>query len=133
MDPTCASQLLQLMQMQLQFERQRREVHAERNRRLLGKLRDSRASEEHNLALVRSYSYCRIILARFSLGLTDLFVLQTDRLKMMEKEAEELKAQLDHNKKEARHVEEQYKEAMHHWQAKVLSFFFPFFFLKAPF
>lgn len=45
------------MQMQLQFERQRREVHAERNRRLLGKLRDSRASEEHNLALVCSYSY----------------------------------------------------------------------------
>lgn len=54
-DPTCANQLLQLMQMQLQFERQRREVHAERNRRLLGKLRDSRASEEHNLALVCLY------------------------------------------------------------------------------
>lgn len=51
-DQSCANQLLQLMQMQLQFERQRREVHAERNRRLLGKLRDSRASEEHNLALV---------------------------------------------------------------------------------
>lgn len=57
MDPSCANQSLQLMQMQLQFERQRREVHAERNRRLLGKLRDSRASEEHNLALVRSYFY----------------------------------------------------------------------------
>lgn len=42
------------MQMQLQFERQRREVHAERNRRLLGKSRDLRASEEHNLALVSS-------------------------------------------------------------------------------
>lgn len=54
-DPTYANQLLQLMQMQLQFERQRREVHAERNRRLLGKLRDSRASEEHNLALVCLY------------------------------------------------------------------------------
>lgn len=51
-DVECASQLLQLMQMQLQFERQRREVHAERNRRLLGKLRDSRALEEHNYALV---------------------------------------------------------------------------------
>lgn len=44
------------MQMQLQFERQRREVHAERNRRLLGKLRDSRALEEHNYALV-SWNY----------------------------------------------------------------------------
>lgn len=56
MEEDCAdddiNQLLQLMQMQLQFERQRREVHAERNRRLLGKLRDSRASEENNLALV---------------------------------------------------------------------------------
>ncbi|XP_077271956.1 tuberous sclerosis 1 protein hamartin isoform X1 [Temnothorax americanus] len=93
-DPTCANnQSLQLMQMQLQFERQRREVHAERNRRLLGKLRDSRASQEHNLAL-------------------------TERLKMIEREVEELRAQLEHNKKEANQAEEQYKEAMHHWQTK---------------
>ncbi|XP_012528539.1 hamartin [Monomorium pharaonis] len=92
-DPTCANQSLQLMQMQLQFERQRREVHAERNRRLLGKLRDSRASEEHNLAL-------------------------TERLKIIEREVEELKAQLEHNKREAYQTEEQYKEAMHHWQTK---------------
>jgi hypothetical protein len=47
-----ANQQIQLMQMQLQFERQRREVHAERNRRLLGKLRDSRALEELNSAMV---------------------------------------------------------------------------------
>ncbi|XP_032671289.1 hamartin isoform X2 [Odontomachus brunneus] len=94
-DPTYANQLLQLMQMQLQFERQRREVHAERNRRLLGKLRDSRASEEHNLAL-------------------------TDRLKMLEKEVEELKAQLERNKKEAHQAEEKYKEATNHWQTKCL-------------
>ncbi|EFN78695.1 hamartin [Harpegnathos saltator] len=92
-DSTCANQLLQLMQMQLQFERQQREVHAERNRRLLGKLRDSRASEEHNLAL-------------------------TDRLKMVEREVEELKTQLERNKKEAHQAEEQYKEATHHWQIK---------------
>ncbi|XP_039310826.1 hamartin isoform X2 [Solenopsis invicta] len=92
-DPTCANQSLQLMQMQLQFERQRREVHAERNRRLLGKLRDLRASEEHNLAL-------------------------TERLKMIEREVEELKAQLDHNKREAHQAEEQYKETVHHWQTK---------------
>jgi len=65
-DSTCANQLLQLMQMQLQFERQRREVHAERNRRLLGKLRDSRASEEHNLALVRSYLYPATYFSNFS-------------------------------------------------------------------
>ncbi|XP_070168079.1 hamartin isoform X1 [Polyergus mexicanus] len=94
-DPTCTNQLLQLMQMQLQFERQRREVHAERNRRLLGKSRDLRASEEHNLAL-------------------------TDRLKMVEREVEVLKAQLEHNKKEAHQAEEQYKETMHHWQTKCI-------------
>ncbi|XP_029163759.1 hamartin [Nylanderia fulva] len=92
-DPSCANQLLQLMQMQLQFERQRREVHAERNRRLLGKSRDLRASEENNLAL-------------------------TDRLKMVEREVEALKAQLEHNKKEAHQAEEQYKETVHHWQTK---------------
>ncbi|OAD53452.1 Hamartin [Eufriesea mexicana] len=92
-DVECASQLLQLMQMQLQFERQRREVHAERNRRLLGKLRDSRALEEHNYAL-------------------------TDRLKLMEKEVEGLKTELERNKRETCQAEDQYKETLHHWQAK---------------
>nr|XP_033340939.1 hamartin [Megalopta genalis] len=93
LDVECASQLLQLMQIQLQFERQRREVHAERNRRLLGKLRDSRALEEHNYAL-------------------------TDRLKLMEKEVEGLKVELESNKREALQAEERYKEALHHWQTK---------------
>lgn len=41
-----------LLTLQLQFERNRREVHAERNRRLLGKSRSSRAIDEHNSALV---------------------------------------------------------------------------------
>ncbi|XP_050534357.1 hamartin isoform X2 [Daktulosphaira vitifoliae] len=40
-----------LLTLQLQFERNRREVHAERNRRLLGKSRTSRALDEHNSAL----------------------------------------------------------------------------------
>lgn len=47
------------------------------------------------------------------------FVLQTERLKMIEREVEELKAQLDHNKREAHQAEEQYKETVHHWQTKV--------------
>lgn len=59
LDASSANQQLQLMQMQLQFERQRREVHAERNRRLLGKLRDSRALEEHNTALVKKRPHKR--------------------------------------------------------------------------
>lgn len=41
-----------MLTLQLQFERNRREVHAERNRRLLGKSRSSRALDEHNSALV---------------------------------------------------------------------------------
>lgn len=41
----------------LQFEKHRREVHAERNRRLLGKSRNNRALEEHNSALVSGHSY----------------------------------------------------------------------------
>lgn len=38
---------------------------------------------------------------------------------MVEREVEELKAQLERNKKEAHQAEEQYKEATHHWQTKV--------------
>lgn len=41
-----------LLTLQLQFERNRREVHAERNRRLLGKSRTSRAVDENNSVLV---------------------------------------------------------------------------------
>ncbi|KAK9300882.1 hypothetical protein QLX08_006587 [Tetragonisca angustula] len=92
-DSECTTRLLQLMQMQLQFERHRREVHAERNRRLLGKLRDSRALEEHNYAL-------------------------TDRLKIMEKEVESLKTELERKKKETCQAEDKYKDALHHWQTK---------------
>lgn len=51
------------------------------------------------------------------------FVLQTERLKMIEREVEELKAQLEHNKKEAHQAEEKYKEAVHHWQTKVSIYF----------
>jgi hypothetical protein len=43
---------LTLLNIQLQFERHRREAHAERNRRLLGKSKSNRALEEHNSALV---------------------------------------------------------------------------------
>lgn len=42
---------LQLLHIELQFERHRRELHADRNRRLLGKCRDNRALEESNAAL----------------------------------------------------------------------------------
>jgi len=44
---------ISLLALQLQFERSRREVHAERNRRLLGNSRNGRAVDEQNSALVR--------------------------------------------------------------------------------
>lgn len=52
----------------------------------------------------------------------DICLLQTDRLRMLEREVEALKTQLEHNKKEAHQAEEQYKETMHHWQTKVCLF-----------
>lgn len=47
---------IELLKIQLQFERQRREVYAERNRRLLGRSRDNRALEEVKTALVSYYN-----------------------------------------------------------------------------
>lgn len=47
---------LGLLHLQLQYERHRREVHAVRNRRLLGESRSNKALDEHNSALV-SASY----------------------------------------------------------------------------
>lgn len=38
---------------------------------------------------------------------------------MIEREVEELKVQLERNKMEAHTMEEQHKEAIHHWQIKV--------------
>ena len=57
------------MQMQLQFERQRREVHAHRNRRLLGTLRSTREEEEKQSTLVSKFlkftNMKRIILNKY--------------------------------------------------------------------
>lgn len=48
---------LGLLHLQLQYERHRREVHAVRNRRLLGESRSNKALDEHNSALVMSQLY----------------------------------------------------------------------------
>lgn len=42
---------IQLLVLQLQYERYRKEIHAERNRRLLGKSRSNRSIETHNSTL----------------------------------------------------------------------------------
>lgn len=92
-DPEGVSQSLQLIQMQLQFEKQRRQVHAERNRRLLGKLRGTRALEESNSAL-------------------------NAQLRMLEKEIESLKEELNRGRKASLLAEERYAKDLHHWQSK---------------
>ncbi|XP_043481993.1 hamartin [Leptopilina heterotoma] len=88
----CINQL-QLVQMLLQFERQRREVLAERNRRLFGKMRDSRVSEEHTVAL-------------------------NDRLRILDAENSALKTELDRSKAEIRSIDERCSQALQHWQSK---------------
>ncbi|KAJ8668700.1 hypothetical protein QAD02_010363 [Eretmocerus hayati] len=88
-----ANQQFQLMQMQLQFERQRREVHAERNRRLLGKLRDSRASEEQISSLSNS-------------------------LKLAQNEIDTLKSQLSSSKMTMQSNENKLMENVRMWQTK---------------
>lgn len=40
---------------------------------------------------------------------------------MMEKEVEGLKVELERNKREACQTEDQSKDALHHWQTKVMS------------
>lgn len=47
-DPQTRTSELQLLNLQLQYERYRREVHAERNRRLLGKSRDNAVLKTEN-------------------------------------------------------------------------------------
>lgn len=42
---------MKLLRVQIQFEEHRREIHAERNRRLLGRSRRNKTLEEHNSAL----------------------------------------------------------------------------------
>jgi hypothetical protein len=60
---------LTLLNIQLQFERHRREAHAERNRRLLGKSKSNRALEEHNSALVSFFFMLNMISFTLSLSL----------------------------------------------------------------
>ncbi|KAL7020613.1 hypothetical protein ACKWTF_011588 [Chironomus riparius] len=48
---------IELLAIQLQFEKHRREIHAERNRRLLGKSRQMRGLEQNNLTLTSQVAH----------------------------------------------------------------------------
>ncbi|KAL0280269.1 UNVERIFIED_CONTAM: hypothetical protein PYX00_001611 [Menopon gallinae] len=84
---------LVLSHLQLKFERQRREVHAERNRRLLGKSRNNRWLEDHNYAL-------------------------RDQLALLEKDIDSINKDLERNKTESRQNELKLQERVKQWQDK---------------
>lgn len=84
-------QQLELVMLQLQFEKHRREVHAERNRRLLGKSRTNRALEEHNSAL-------------------------RDQVALMQKEIETLHNELERSKRDAKHSRDELQGTLNYWQ-----------------
>lgn len=84
---------LNLLHLQLKFERQRREVHAERNRRLLGKSRHNRWLEDHNSAL-------------------------RDQLALLSKDVECITKDLEKNKAESRQSEARLQERIKQWQDK---------------
>nr|XP_018900314.1 PREDICTED: hamartin isoform X1 [Bemisia tabaci]XP_018900315.1 PREDICTED: hamartin isoform X1 [Bemisia tabaci]XP_018900316.1 PREDICTED: hamartin isoform X1 [Bemisia tabaci] len=90
---TCRENLF-LTTLQLQFERHRREVHAERNRRLLGKLRNNRALEEHNSAL-------------------------RDHVALLEKEVENIKKKLDTNREDHEVQKSRLQSSVSYWQEQV--------------
>lgn len=63
------------MSIQLQFEEHRREIHAERNRRLLGRSRRNKTLEEYNNALVSNFYFVNVILRCISMINEDQFVI----------------------------------------------------------
>ncbi|KAK7573363.1 hypothetical protein V9T40_010554 [Parthenolecanium corni] len=63
---------LKLMSIQLQFEEHRREIHAERNRRLLGRSRRNKTLEEYNNALKDQVSLLQLELEKSSADMSKL-------------------------------------------------------------
>ncbi|XP_025416247.1 hamartin isoform X2 [Sipha flava] len=93
-----------LLTLQLQFERNRREVHAERNRRLLGKSRSSRALDEHNSALKDQVLMLQVELEQVTSGFEKF---RQNSLKQVN----ELKDSVSHWQNECLKYQEETKEA----------------------
>lgn len=81
---------LGLVHLQLQYERHRREVHAVRNRRLLGESRNNKALEEHNSAL-------------------------RDQVSLLQKEIEHLNDELSAKKQEFNYREKELQDVVSYW------------------
>lgn len=88
---------LTLLNIQLQFERHRREALADRNRRLLGKSRSNRALEEHNSAL-------------------------RDQLSLLQKDIENLHNEREKKKKEMQVTEQKFQETISYWENQCNTF-----------
>ncbi|KAI5730010.1 hypothetical protein M8J76_009050 [Diaphorina citri] len=82
-----------LMNLQLHFERHRRQVHLERNRRLLGKSRNNRASEEHNSALRDQVGLLQKEIERSSDEMRDLTLDRHTLVEQLETNVNQLKAE----------------------------------------
>lgn len=80
---TYYDQKIKLLNLQLQFEKHRREIHAERNRRLLGKSRTMRALEQYNVTL-------------------------KDQVELLSKEITNLNSQLTDRRKKQNQIEDEY-------------------------
>lgn len=88
---------LGLVHLQLQYERHRREVHAVRNRRLLGESRNNKTLEEHNSAL-------------------------RDQVALLQKEIEHLNAELNSKKREFNFREKELQQVVTYWNGECLTF-----------
>lgn len=87
-------QKLEIVQLELQYEKHRREIHAWRNRRLLGRSRRSRATEEENAALRQH-----------------IFELQ--------KEVDVFRQQVVKERQKAQSAEQKIQENNKHWQQQI--------------
>jgi Hamartin protein len=103
---------LKLMFLQLQFERYRREVHAERNRRLAGKSRSVKALDEHNLALVK--------FAVLALTVIFIFVclFQKEQINLLQKDIDRMQTELDQKRKKMALVNDENAGNNTFWQTK---------------
>lgn len=86
---------LGLVHLHLQYERHRREVHAFRNRRLLGESRNIKALEEHNSAL-------------------------RDQVSLLQKDIEHLNDELNSKKKDFNDREKELQEVVSYWHEQCL-------------
>ncbi|GAB6021960.1 hamartin, variant 2 [Chamberlinius hualienensis] len=88
---------LQLLHAQLMYERNKREIHAERNRRLLGKAKHSKVLEEQNYAIKDQMKLLEKEIAAVNASITKLRRNNLINLETKEQEIQKLKAEVRSN------------------------------------